>query len=314
MKMIFFGNTKYSRIVEESLYKNFGLSLVVTLPDRIMGRKKILTPNPVKQFALENSVPIITAEKLDEKVIDQIQHLTNERLASSKLASSLEGKKLNARRYTLDANGIDFLVVADYGLLLPKKLLDLPKYAPLNVHPSLLPKYRGPTPGQSAILNGDKETGVTIIKLDEQIDHGPILAQEVESILKSDTADVLYERLFKKGSGLITSIIRIIRVNKRMEEKPQDEEKATFTKKLSKQDGFIDLENLLPAGGKIDRMIRAYYPWPNAWTQLRIKNKELRIKFLPGKKVQVEGKNPMDYKDFINGYPDAKEIIDKIFN
>src|SRR5690242_13888773 len=134
MNIIFFGNTIHSAIVAKALFQTFGLSAIVTTPDKPVGRKNILTPTPTKTFALQNNIPVIEADKLDAPIIDVIT--------------------------TYDP---DFFVVADYGLFLPKKLLALPKYQPLNVHHSLLPKYPGPTPAPSAILAGDKVSGVSVI-------------------------------------------------------------------------------------------------------------------------------------------------------
>ena len=198
-------------------------------------------------------------------------------------------------------------VLAAFGKKLPKSVLEHFKYGILNIHPSLLPKYRGPSPVQTAILNADKETGVTIIKLDEKIDHGPILAQEKVEIKNNDTAQSLYERLFEIGSDLIyQNIKQYIKGNLKLT--AQNHKKATFTKVLTRNDGYFDLNNP-PSPEKLDLMIRAYYPWPGAWTKFRIQNSELRIKFLPGKKVQVEGKNPVSYKDFINGYPNLDKQL-----
>src|SRR5204863_4157406 len=131
INIVFFGSSYYSVIIAKALQKAFGLSLVVTIPDKPVGRKQILTPSPVKIFALEQKIPVITANKLTDEVIEQI------------------------RLYQPD-----FLVVSDYGLILPKKLLQLPKHAPLNVHHALLPEYRGPSPAQFAILHGEEKTGV----------------------------------------------------------------------------------------------------------------------------------------------------------
>jgi methionyl-tRNA formyltransferase len=181
----------------------------------------------------------------------------------------------------------------------------------INIHPSLLPKYRGPTPVQTAILNGDNTTGLTIIKLDEQVDHGPILAQRKEPILENDTAESLYERLFKLSASSIVSTIELYLKGK-IELRKQNHAKATFTKRLSREDGHIDLQNP-PAKEIFDRMIRAYDPWPGVWTKWKMENGKWKIvKFLPEKKIQVEGKKLMSYKDFVNGYPEAKDLIKKL--
>ncbi|PIR79772.1 MAG: hypothetical protein COU25_03640 [Candidatus Levybacteria bacterium CG10_big_fil_rev_8_21_14_0_10_35_13] len=199
----------------------------------------------------------------------------------------------------------DLFVVVSYGQILPKKLLDIPKLAAINIHPSLLPKYRGSTPVQTAILNGDKTTGVTIIKLDEHMDHGPIIEQFEEPILPTDTFESLIQRLFEKSADALVHVIMHYNENKL---KPQNHSKATFTKLLKRDDGYINL-SLLEIGNwklEIDRKIRAYYPWPGVWVKTIVSEKnEKIIKFLPNKKIQVEGKKEMSYKDFLNGYPDA---------
>ncbi len=205
-------------------------------------------------------------------------------------------------------------VLANFGLVIPPQILALFPKGILNIHPSLLPKYRGPTPVQMAILNNEKKTGVTIIKLDEKIDHGPILTQVEEKILATDTAESLYERLFKKGSHLLPQTINqyinpdLIGIKEEIKPSEQDDSKATFTKSLTRQDGYINFNNP-PPPEKFEQMIRAYYPWPGVWTRL---SKKI-IKFLPAKKIQVEGKKPMSYKDFLNGYPETKEWLSRIY-
>ncbi len=290
MNIVFFGSSKYSTIVERSLFEKFGISLVVTLPDRELGRKKNLTPNPVKKFALDHKIPVLTAEQFSHSAIQQLKNVSP-----------------------------DFFVVADFGLILSKELLEIPKKAALNVHHSLLPKYRGPSPAPTAILNGDKVSGVTIIRMTKEVDAGDILNQKEYELKKDETTDSLLTKLNELGAEIIVPIIENYSSVKPI---AQDESKATFTKRMNKQDGFVDIENP-PSAEIIDRMIRAYYPWPNAWTVLSIKNKVLRIKFMPAspaggqggpdKKIQAEGGKPMSIKDFLNGYPQAKPLLQKIF-
>jgi len=139
-------------------------------------------------------------------------------------------------------------------------------YGIINIHPSLLPKYRGPTPVQSAILNGDGETGVTIIKLDKYLDHGPVVAQVEEEIKDNDTAKSLYERLFKIGGELlIKTLARYENVQELFI--PQNHEHATFTKALTRDDGYYDLQSISSGRGFFERMVRAYYPWPGVWSK-----------------------------------------------
>lgn len=206
-------------------------------------------------------------------------------------------------------NNVDFFVVASFGQILPSKLLNIPKIASINIHPSLLPLYRGPSPIQTAILNGDKKTGITFIRMDEKMDHGPIIEQFEEEILPTDTFESLANRLFQKAARKLPAVIT--RYNN-IKLKIQDESKATYTKLLTKRDGFIDSSITNHNSPLINRMIRAYYPWPGVWTKYNLSNKEVIIKFLPDQKIQVEGKTPMDYIDFINGYEKGKELLSKI--
>ena len=205
----------------------------------------------------------------------------------------------------------DIAILVAYGKIIPKNILSIPKYGFINVHPSLLPKYRGPSPIQSAILAGEEKTGVTIIKLDEQVDHGPILASKKITISPNDTHASLIEFLGKIGANLLLQTLPAY-ISGKIKPKPQDHTQATFTKHISKQDGYIDI-NDPPDPQTFDRMTRAYHPWPNVWTQIRIKDKGLRINFLPEGKIQPEGKNPMTIKEFLNGYPQAKDLINALF-
>ncbi|MDO8686905.1 MAG: methionyl-tRNA formyltransferase [Candidatus Berkelbacteria bacterium] len=285
MKIVFFGSSKYSTIVENALYNKFGLSLVVTLPDRPTGRNKKLTANPVKIFATKNNIPSITAEKLDKLIVEQI-------------------KKVEP----------DFLVVADYGLILPREIFFLPKHVSLNVHHSLLPKYRGPSPATTAILNGEKISGVTVIKMNEKVDAGDILSQKEYELKPDETTDSLLTKLNTLGGEIIISVIENY-VKKNVKAVKQDESKASYTKMLEKKDGYIDIDNS-PSSEILYQMIRAFYPWPGVWTRLRLgfggQAKLKIIRFLPERKIQVEGKNPMSYKDFLNGYSWGKSILEKL--
>lgn len=205
----------------------------------------------------------------------------------------------------------DIFVVAAYGKILPGELLDIPRLGAINIHPSLLPKYRGPSPVQNAILNGDEKTGLSFIKMDEEVDHGPILEQFEEPILENDTFESLAEKLFKLSADRLPSVIA--RFSEDQKGKVQDDSKATFTKLITKEAGFIDLKNP-PENQKLERMIRAYFPWPGVWTEFGLSNpdKEQIIKLLPDRRIQVEGKNPMNYKDFKNGYTKGEEFLGKL--
>ncbi len=271
MKLVFFCSSKFVIPIIEVLQKNFDLNLIITTERE--------STNPVISYCKKSKVCCYVATDFRKnEVLQKIQ-------------------KANA----------NIAVLAYFGLILPDKVLNVFSKGIINIHPSLLPKYRGPSPGQTAILNGDKQTGVTIIKLDKEVDHGPILVQETEPILPDDTAETLYERLFTKGARLLTDCIQKYLEGK-LQLTDQNHTKTIYTQHLTRQDGFINLQSP-PSPQFLNRMIRAYHPWPGVWTELRIRNQELRIKFLPKKIIQVEGKKPMSYKDFLNGYPEAKELI-----
>lgn len=275
-KVVFFGTGVYVLPILEILKTDFKLSLVLTTEKD--------NNEPVSKFCRENKISHIS-----------IQKFSNETILAIKKSDAEIG------------------ILANFGLILPQALLDIFPKGIINVHPSLLPKYRGPTPGQTAILNGDIKTGVSIIKLDEEIDHGPILTQQEEPILTDDTADTLYVRLFKIGSTLLSKCIPIY-LSGELNPTEQNHEQATFTKTLTRDSGFIDLSSLEIGNLKleIDRMVKAYFPWPGVWTKTKLGNTEKIIKLLPNEKIQVEGKKEMSHKDFINGYPEGKEILQKL--
>ncbi len=275
MRVIFFGSSRYIIPVLDMLYNNFDLSLVITTEQNNM--------DPVPFYCKAKKIPFITVRKPEDLI----------------------GK------YEIESSYAEIAVVADFGIIIPPKTLNYFPLGAVNIHPSLLPKYRGPTPAQNAILNGDTQTGVTIIKLDKYMDHGPVVAQTDEEIKPTDTAQSLYERLFKLGAKLLQKVI-INFENSKVISIPQNHEHATFTKTLTKEDGYIDFINFFSSKDFFERMVRAYFPWPGAWTRTSINgnSKELKVvKFLPDKKIQVEGGREMEYKDFINGYPKANKKL-----
>lgn len=204
----------------------------------------------------------------------------------------------------------ELFVVAAFGKILSKSFLEIPKYGALNIHPSLLPKYRGPSPIQSTILNGDKETGVSFMIMDEAVDHGPVLKTVRVELKGDETLEALSDQLFELAAENITQVIKDF-VSGKTKPKEQDHSKATYCKSVERTDGFVNPDNP-PKIEQLDRMIRAYYPWPGVWTELKVQNSKLRVKLLPQQKIQVEGKKPMSYKDFINGYEEGKEILEKL--
>lgn len=192
----------------------------------------------------------------------------------------------------------DLAVVASYGHILTKDELESPKFGCLNVHPSLLPKYRGATPLQQAILNGDQVSGLTIIKMDEQVDHGPIIYQEEIALSSNDNFATLSKKMFQRAAELLPKIIEAYISNK-IQLVAQNHDQASFCDKLTRESGYFDLANP-PSSEKLERMTRAYYPWPGVWTKWNSKV----VKFLPEGKMQMEGKKVLSWKDFRNGYSD----------
>lgn len=282
MNIVFFGTPQFVTPVLETLVKHFTVIAVVTAPDKKAGRKQLLTPSPIKKFALDDNVqlPVLTPTTFDEET-----------------------------RKQLSAMQPDLFVVAAYGYILPDEVLKIPPFGAINIHPSLLPKFRGPTPVPATLLSGDEVTGVTIIKMDEQMDHGPILAMQSYRIHETDTTETLLVHLFNLSAAMIPDIIMNY-TNGKIEPKVQDESHATYTKLITKTDGMITVDNP-PDKLTLDRMIRAYYPWPGVWTTVTIKLKQVRVKFLPGEKVQMEGKNPVTIPACISGYPEMKHVLEK---
>lgn len=280
-KVVFFGSSKYVIPIIEMLRKNFDLALVLTTEEVLQGDP--LQRSPIRHYCETSHIPCQSIKQFNNETIQQL-------------------KKVQA----------PLGVLAYFGLILPEEILNIFPKGILNTHPSLLPKYRGPTPGQTAILEAELETGVTLIKLDKEVDHGPMLAQVKETIKKDDTAETLYSRLFAIGAKLLEKNVEDY-LNNKITLIEQGHSDATFTTHLTRQSGYIDISRP-PLPDQLDRMIRAYHPWPGVWTLLRIKAsegqaKEKIVKFLPEKKVQVEGKKPMSYKDFINGYPGSSHVI-----
>ena len=209
-----------------------------------------------------------------------------------------------------DIKTCDLIVVASYGKILSKEILESPKYGAINIHPSDLPKYRGPSPIQTQIIDGVRESAVTFIKMDEEVDHGPILEKISFEISDNDTFESAVAKAFEIGAGHTVDVIERY-ISNQIDVTIQDDSQATFTKILRKEDGFINLDNP-PNPEVLERMIRAYFPWPGVWVKFKINSEEKVIKILPDKKIQVEGKNIVNYKDFVNGYENGGELLKKL--
>jgi methionyl-tRNA formyltransferase len=276
MRFAFFGTPRFAETVLSKLIDaGFVPMAVVCNPDRPVGRKKIVTAPPVKQF-IKN------------------------RGAKSEILQAEDPSLLVAHLATVH---LDVSVVAAYSKILSSELVTLPRLGTIGVHPSLLPKYRGASPIQSVILNGESETGVTIYQLDEKMDHGPILAQRTFSLDGTETYLELEERLAQIGGDLLTDILPRYLAGECLA-KPQDHKQATFTKKYTTKDAFVAPEALESAkreGGDsatvIYRKIRAFHPEPGAWTirngkRLKLLGADLRGGKLALAMIQEEGGVP----------------------
>lgn len=182
----------------------------------------------------------------------------------------------------------DLVISADYGQKLPS--------GGLNLHPSLLPQYRGPTPVPQQILNREKESGISIIKMTGEFDAGPVIAQEKVPVLPDDTTPVLLKRCFTSGAKLLIKILPDY-LNNKITQKIQDESQADYTRKFTKADGFIPWEKF--KAGAPEHKIRALFPWPGVWTTMP---NGKTLKLLPKNLVQLEGKNPIPFPQFLAGY------------
>ncbi len=287
MRFCFFGSDDFSAAVLDEI-KKAGLlpALVVTQPNRPKGRGLRLAPPPVKLWAQENGIQCLQPEKLDSGL-----HST-----------------LNAKRSTL-------FVVVSYGVILPKHILDIPKHGTLNVHPSLLPKYRGATPIEGQILNDEKDIGVTVMLMDAELDHGPILAQKKLAEVKSRFANHLQSVLAVEGGKLLAEVMPKW-VEGKIQAVPQDHDKATYTKKFAKADGEVDLngdpyKNFLKIQA-LEGSIGTYFyytePKRNAANaeqtrKIRVLIKEARFEngTLHILRVLPEGKKEMSYAEFLRG-------------
>ncbi len=243
--IVFMGTPEFAVPALHALYKKkYNVSLVVTQPDRPKGRgRKIVSP-PVKQEAIRLGYKVIQPESIKPKSIKNAPGKTDDFYNHLK---HLEP---------------DFLVVVAFAGILSDKLLSLPRLGAINIHPSLLPKYRGPAPIQHALINNEKETGVTIMMLDSGLDTGDILMSQKTTISDDDTSETLHDILSKKGAELLVSTLDKFQKNtiKRI---PQDHSKATYAPLLKKKDGLIDWS--LPSD-KLAAFIRGMTPWPGAYT------------------------------------------------
>ncbi len=285
MKFAFFGSNDFSKIIFQKLLENNYLpNLIITTLDKPVGRKKIITPPPLKNFylnlnqELKNKIKLIQPLKLDEELFDK---------------------------------NYDFFLVGVYPKIIPLKILNLPRLKTIGVHPSLLPKYRGPSPIQTALLNGEQETGVTLFILDEKVDHGPIIDAVKYKISKEDDYLSLFYKLADLAGNLIVKNLNNLETNLK-KAKVQNEKEATFTTKFNFEDGYIELNELIQAQNqnkelakKIFQKIKALSYEPGCWT--KVNNKIVKIlkaklvnDLLKIEIIQKESKKPQFIKKIEN--------------
>lgn len=273
---VFFGTPEFATdVLDELKLRGFIPSLIVTAPDKPQGRKLLLTPPPTKIWAGKNNIPYIQPETLSS-VPDALAKTT-----------------------------FDLFIVAAYGKIIPKSILALPRHGALNVHPSLLPAFRGASPIQSAILSADK-TGTTIMLMDEELDHGPVIAQEILEEPLPIRHAALEEKLARLGGRLLVKIIPR-HADETIKPREQAHSAATYTKKIKKEDGLFDLKEVKENPKTLFRKFCAYEGWPTLYFFIKKDDKSLRIIVKEAtlengafiiKKVLPEGKTLMSWDEF----------------
>ena len=301
MRVIFMGTPDFATgTLEEIVLAGHEVVGVVTQPDKPKGRGKTLMPTPVKEVAMKYNLPVYQPKKVREPEFVEV----------------LRGLKP------------DVMVVAAFGQIISKEILEMPKYGCINVHASLLPAYRGAAPIQWAVINGDKESGVTIMQMDEGIDTGDMIEKVVVPIAEDETGGSLFDKLSQAGAKLCVKVLQDLEDGKAVREKQPEESTTPYARMIDKKMGAIDWEK--PAK-EIEQLIRGLNPWPSAYTRLQGKTLKIwkaevllehsqeapgqitevtedsivvqtgqgRLKIL---ELQLEGKKRMDAASFLRGY------------
>ena len=286
-KIVFFGSFEFAVSVLETLVgAGYNIAAVLTNPDKPAGRNQIPSSPPVKLAAQKLNLPVLQPDSL---------------------------KDLNMVK-GLSTVGPDIGIVAAYGKIIPPEIFNLPRHGILVIHPSLLPKYRGPSPVQTAILNGDLNTGVTIMKIDNELDHGDIVAAADYKLSLATFSQEAHAALFKLGAELLIKTLPDYLADK-IKPKPQDHSLATFTRKFKAEDGEIKQTDTSETAY---RKILAFNPEPGAYVWLENKGKKLRLKILDAsfadgklelKVVQLEGGKAMIAKEFSSGHSNFSENL-----
>ncbi len=348
LKIAYFGSPDFSASILEKLIQNseelgITVAVVFTQPDRPVGRKGILTPTPVKLIAEKYGIDVVTSTVIARRNDEAIPSNPDQMSTGNGIASP-------ATSSGFAMTNIDLAILYAYAQIIREDLLNAPKYGFWNIHPSLLPAYRGASPTAFPLMIGEQETGVSLMKMDTMLDHGPLLAQKSYRVSPTDTKISLEKKLTELSFELLSEKLKA--TGYRLQAVNQDQKLATFTRKLTKNDGYIStkfiskaLQNapiipeelpkplyefrsqnstLLPqekrpAGEILYDLWRALYDWPGVWTKVMINGVEKRLKLtemaysspsstnsLQILKVQLEGKNEVDFKTFTSAY----EIFD----
>ena len=308
LKVVFMGTPEYSVPVLEMLIEETNVIGVVTQPDKYVGRKRILTPCPVKKVALDNNIKVFSPEKIKNDYYDIIE--------------------LNP----------DIIITCAYGQIIPEELIYAPKYNTVNVHASILPKYRGGAPIHHAIINGEKEIGITIMYTDKGMDSGDIIKKESFPLEIDDTYDIVSEKMSKMGALLLKKVLPSI-IDGTCERIKQDDNRVTFAPIIKREDEHIDFNNTSLC---VHNRIRGLSSVPGAYAMLDNQNVKLLLSSLDNcldtnnscgtitrvvkdgiyiacsdkeikiLKIQVPGKKIMFVKDYLNGI-DKNKLIGKKF-
>ena len=292
MKYAFFGSARISSLVLSELKKmNLLPSVIITSPDRKKGRGMRIAPNEVKILGLELNIPVLSPDKLDADFV----------------------KEMVSRE-------CDIFLVAGYGKILPKNILDIPSNGSLNIHPSSLPKYRGPSPIESAILSAETKASCCLMLMDEQMDHGPIIAEKTTDMREDGTIATtkgrirITEEMASAGAELFAGSCEKW-IAGEMTTKPQDHAKATFTKKIKREDGEIKLGD-----EAVLNFLRykAYEGWPGTFFFIETDGKKRRIiikkaslendRFVINK-VLPEGGRETDFKTLAKSHPETNHLL-----
>jgi methionyl-tRNA formyltransferase len=304
MNIAFFGTSNKSKPILETLNKNFNLVLCVTKTDRIIGRQQKKVATLVKTWAKEKEIDVFEIENIKDQEETILKVLVEHK--------------------------VDLIIVADFGFIIPTKIINTYKNKIINIHFSLLPKYRGANPVQAAIIKGEEKTGITYFLMRRGMDTGPILFQIPYELNNKETTETLYAQLFEKAAKHLPKVVKDYQAGK-ITPKEQNHKKATYyyspskpkSTYIYKEDAKINWDENV---NQIERKIRAFNPWPIAWTTLqelennpKLENIKLRKgidsdkrikifsakikgeKLIP-KEIQIAGKNRTSWENFINGY------------